>query len=397
LGLQNRRTFGRVASLVIVSLVLNGAIVLAGLVVVALITSDVFQSVIVPRPSPFLRASALIIRFAWRACGNIGLRFADNERREGFFGTFAPAALTWLLIFWVATLVIGFGLIFFGLRSQLHPMPASYWGAAYYAGTSLLTLGYGDITASSGIVRAISLAAAAIGLGTFAVVTAFLFALFAAFQRREAFIVTMRERMGAPPSGVSYLWRLVELDMLDDLPETFRLAEGWMADVMETHLAYPVLAYFRSTHDGQSWVATVGALLDAATLVITTVDVEHHGRAKMLSRLGRHLVNDFAHYYRFEIVHSPGLDRAEFVTVYEKLRRHGMKMHDLEPAWTAFAELRATYAGPLNAMAQFWRTPPAQWIGDRSVLPSRHVPLPPTPIAARPEMPDPMPPEPVNR
>jgi hypothetical protein len=381
----------------IFNVIVHVAIAVAGVLVVALIASDVFQSVIVPRPSTVLRPSALIVRWAWRACGSIGLRIPDTDRRESFFGTFAPAALTFLLIFWVALLVLGFGLIFFGFRSQLHPMPASYWGAAYYAGTSLLTLGYGDITAGSGIVRALSLAAAAIGLGTFAVVTAFLVALFAAFQRREAFIVTMRERMGAPPSGVSYLWRLVELDMLDDLPETFRLAEGWMADVMETHLAYPVLAYFRSTHDGQSWVATVGALLDAATLVITTVDVDHHGRAKMLSRLGRHLVNDFTHSYRFDVVHSPGLDRAEFVAVYEKLRAHGMQMHDLDPAWTAFAELRATYAGSLNAMAQWWRTPPAQWIGDRSVLPSRHVAPAPVPIVTVPDVAETTPPEPVGR
>jgi hypothetical protein len=140
----------------------------------------------------------------------------------------------------------------------------------------------------------------------------------------------------------------------------------------------------------------VGALLDAATLVITTVDVAHHGRAKMLSRLGRHLVGDFSHYYRFDVVHSPGLDRAEFMAVYEKLRER-MKMRDLDTAWTAFSELRATYAGPLNAMAQWWRTPPAQWIGDRSMLPSRHIPLAPTPIVTLPDVPDPLPPKPANR
>jgi hypothetical protein len=364
---------GRVCTGVILSIVSA----VAGLFVVLLISSDVFQSVIVPRPTAIIRPSSFIVRYGWRITGNIGLRFKDADARETFFGTFAPAALIALLVFWIAALILGFGLLFYGLRAQLHPTPHSYWGAVYYAGTSLLTLGYGDITAGDGFVRALSLAAAAIGLGTFAVVTAFLFSLFAAFQRRESFIVTMRERMGAPPSGVSYLWRLCELDMMDDLPETFRQAETWMADVMETHLAYPVLSYFRSTHDGQSWVATVGAMLDASTLVMTTVDVDHHGRARMLNRLGRHLVNDFAQYYNFDTVHDAGLDRAEFVQVYDRLGARGMKMRPLDTAWTSFAELRATYAGQLNAMAQWWRTPPAQWIGDRSVLRStRHAPVP---------------------
>ena len=374
----------------ILSVVLSVILAVAGVFVVALVAFDIFQSVIVPRPSPILRPSALLIRYGWALADKIGVGIANAERRESFYGTFAPAALIALLIFWIASLVLGFGSIFYAFRSTLHPLPASYWAAVYYAGTSLLTLGYGDITARSGIVRALSLAAAAIGLGTFAVVTAFLFSLFAAFQRRESFIVTLRERIGVPPSGVEYLLRLVDLDMLDDVPETFRLAEAWMADVMETHLAYPVLAYFRSTHDGQSWVATIGALLDAATLVITTVDIDHHGRAKMLNRLGRHLVGDFAHYYHFDMALHPGLDRTEFVHVYEQLRDKGLTMRELDRAWTAFAELRSTYAASLNAMAQWWRIPPAQWVGDRSVLPlSRHSPVLPPSIAP--------PREPANR
>ena len=374
-------------------MVLNLLAACVGVFVVAVVVSDVFQSVIVPRPSAVLRPSSQIVRRGWRWCGAVGVRIADAQRRESFYGTFAPAALIAMLIFWVAALILGLGLIFYGIRSSLSPSPTSYWSAAYYAGTSLLTLGYGDIAAKGGIARAISLAAAAIGLGTFAVVTAFLFAIFAAFQRREAFIVTLRERIGAPPSGVEYVLRLVDLGMLDDIPETFRLAEAWMADVMETHLAYPVLSYFRSTHDGQSWVATLGALLDASTLVITTVDIDHHGRAKMLSRLGRHLVNDFSQYYTFAFHQYVGIERAEFVHVYDQLREKGLRMRPLDEAWSAFSQVRMSYAGPLNAMAQWWRIPPAQWVGDRSVLPvSRHAPYP---IVL-----DPLPPvsrEPANR
>jgi hypothetical protein len=257
-------------------------------------------------------------------------------------------------------------------------VPETFWGAVYYAGTSLLTLGYGDITAQRGIARAISLAAAGLGLGTFAIVTAFLFSLFAAFQRREAFIVTLRERTGAPPSGVDFLERHVDLDMLGDLGATFGRAEEWIADIMETHLAYPVLSYFRSTHDHQSWVGTIGALLDASTIVITTVDIGHIGAAKMLSRLGRHLVNDYAYYYGFDQDRSGavGIDRAEFDQVYERLRVKGLRMREIEAAWIEFAALRGSYALPLNGMASWWRIPPALWIGDRSII-ARHAPAPP--------------------
>jgi hypothetical protein len=349
---------------------------ISGVAVVLLIASDVFMSVIVPRPTMAWRPSAIISRAGWRIVGTAGLRIADEERREMLYGVYAPLLLVTLLFFWIVALVLGFGAIFYALGGELKPAPANYWAAVYYAGTSLLTLGYGDYVATRGLARAISLAAGGLGLGTFAIVTAFLFSLFAAFQRREMFIVTMRERTGAPPSGVDFLERHLDLHMLDDLSATFRRGEDWIADIMETHLAYPVLSYFRSTHDNQSWVGTIGALLDATTLVITTVDIDHVGAAKMLSRLGRHLVIDYANYYGYIEASSggPGIDRAEFDQVYQRLGAKGMRMREIEVAWIEFAALRGTYALSLNDMARWWRIPPALWIGDRSIIASRHAP-----------------------
>jgi hypothetical protein len=345
---------------------------IGGVALVLIISFDLFQSVIVPRPTYTWRLSAQIVPRGWRMIGAIGLRVRDPQRREGLYGVFAPAILVVMMIFWIAGLVFGFGLMFYALRADLKPAPLSYWSAAYYAGTSTLTLGYGDIVAQTGLARAVSLMAAAFGLATFAIVTAFLFALFSAFQRREQFIITMRERTGAPPSGVVLLERLVEFGMLDELPALSRRAEDWMADLMETHLAYPILSYFRSTHDYQSWVGTIGALLDASALLITTVDTGAVGPATMLNRLGRHLVNDFAFYYHFEeTIGAVGIERSEFENAYRRLEAKGLKMRDLEDAWVAFGALRATYAQPLNAMASWWRIPPALWIGDRSIV-TRH-------------------------
>jgi hypothetical protein len=361
-------------------MILDLVVGLAGVAVVVLIASDVFQSVIVPRPTYAMRPSARISRWGWRLMGLIGERVSNPERQEALFGVYAPMLLTTLMIFWICGLTFGFGLIFYALRGELTPSPTSYWAAVYYAGTSLLTLGYGDITAHHGLARAMSLAAAGLGLGTFAIVTAFLFSIFAAFQRREAFIVTMRERTGAPPSGVDFIERHVDLGMMADIGTTFRQAEEWIADIMETHLAYPVLSYFRSTHDQQSWVGTIGALMDASTIIITTIEADHIGAAKMLSRIGRHLVSDFAHQFNFDLDHDgrtdPGIDRSEFDQVYDRLSDKGLQMHEREEAWLEFAALRGSYALPLNGMARWWRIPPALWIGDRSLIASRHAPVP---------------------
>lgn len=356
-------------------------IALLGAAVVIVTMSDVFQSIIVPRPVSGLRPSAIVSRNSWRILTRLAQRIDNAERREDLLGLFAPGLLVTLLILWVVALILGFGAIFYAMRAQLHPPPTTYWGAAYYAGTSFLTLGYGDVTAATGLARALSLTAAALGLGTFAVVIAFLFSIVGAFQRREAFILALRERTGAPPSGVRFLTSHAQLGMLDAIPATFRDAEAWMSDLMETHLAYSTLVFFRSTHDEQSWIGTVGALLDASSLIVTTIDGGPIGPAKLLNRLGRHLVGDFDRLYDVVGDPQPGIEREEFMQAYRQLADAGLALRPQEQAWRDFAELRASYAGPLNSMATWFRIPPAQWIGDRSLLHPRHTPMPTVPIS----------------
>ena len=135
---------------------------------------------------------------------------------------------------------------------------------------------------------------------------------------------------------------------------------------METHLAYPVLTYFRSSHDDESWVGTLGALLDASTLLITTLELDNRGQAELTLRIGTHLVRDFSNFFRLPVGDAAGVEYDEFVTAYRQLRELGAPLRPLEDAWPAFAAKRAEYAAPLDAMARWWRIPPARWIGDRS-------------------------------
>ena len=76
----------------------------------------------------------------------------------------------------------------------------------YFAGTSLLTIGFGDIVGRGALPRFVSMLAALAGLSFLSILTAFLFALFGSFQQRETFVVTVGARAGAPPSGVN-CWR----------------------------------------------------------------------------------------------------------------------------------------------------------------------------------------------
>ena len=344
------------------------ASVVVGVAIVLVNLTDIFRSIILPRAAGMrFRISAWMVRTTWPMWRWLAFRINDADTREDFLGAFAPLAMCGFLILWGTGSIVGYGFIFYGLRSQLHPTP-DFGTAFYYAGVSFLTIGYGDYVATGGWSRFVSLVAGGNGFAVVAIVTTFLFSIFGAFATRENFVVTFATRAGAPPSGVTLLETYARLGLLGDLDDVFEEGTRWAAAVLETHLAYPILAYFRSSHEFESWIGALGALLDAATLKLTLIDDGAPGHAKLFQEMARHLVRDLAHYFRFTEDDTPGVERQEFDAARERLVAAGFVVRDTDDAWERFSKLRAAYATPLNEMAGFFRIPPAQWVGDRSFL-----------------------------
>ncbi len=354
----------------------------AGVVVVALVLLDVFLTVVVPRRTPRggrrLRMTAYLVPGLWMGWRRIGLRLSSAERREAFLGTYGSLIVIVLLVAWVVGLVIGYGLLLAALHAQLQPEPQNFGTALYFAGTSLLTLGFGDVVAVGGFARLVALVAAATGLGLFALCITLLFTLYGSFQRREVAVVVLEAGAGAPPSGVTLLETYALAGILDDLPHLFREWQSWAAEVLDSHLAYPVLAYFRSSHDNDSWISSLGAVMDASTLVLTTIKDGPKGWAKLSRSVGGHCLEDLVAYFDLPNEPEVGVERAEFDEARRRLARAGFVLEDADRSWDNFVRLRQDYAGQVNALARYWATPPAQWIGDRSPLkhPRMHAPQP---------------------
>ncbi len=350
--------------------------VVAGLAVIALVLNDVFQSVVVPRAvGRRWRISFFVWRSSWHVWPALAWRLyaGKDDRREDFLAVFAPFMLVFLLLVWAAGVIFGYGLVFWGLRGGLAPSIHSLGEALYFSGTSTLTIGFGDLVGRSAGTRFFSILAAVSGFSTFSIVTAYLFSLFASFQTRESFVVTLGARAGTPPNGVNLLCIAGYSETRDDFSRLMTDAQHWVAQLMESHLAYPVLAFFRSSHDYESWVGTLGTLLDAATLLMTTVEGSH-GQSRLFFNLGRHATGDLARYFRLDAdAHDPGIERPEFDRACDRLESAGYALRNRDEAWKQFVDLRSTYAGHLNAIAAFFEIPPLQWIGDRGTVRDPHV------------------------
>jgi hypothetical protein len=355
---------------------------LIGLVLLVVVLLDVLLTVVVPRRSPqigrYVRISGYLTWRLWQFWRWCGLRMRSAEQRETFLGSFGALLVLLFLVTWVAGLIIAYGLMFDSLRDQLRPEPETLGTAMYFAGTALLTLGFGDVVATGPVARLVSLIAAATGLGAFASVITLLFTLYGSFQRREVAVVVLEAGAGAPPSGVTLLETYAVAGILDQLPQVFREWQAWSAEVLDSHLAYPILAYFRSSHDNDSWISSLGAVMDATTLVLTTIEDGPKGWAKLCRAVGGHCIEDLVQNFRLPDEPEVGVEREEFDAARERLEHAGFRLRDGDRAWADFSRLRAEYAGRVNALARYWATPPAQWIGDRSPLrdPRLHAPRP---------------------
>ena len=351
---------------------LNILSIVVGAGIITLTLNDVFQSVVMPRATGRrFRISFYVWRSMWYLWPRVAWRvFAANAgRREESLAIFAPFMLTVLIALWAGLLIFGFGTVLWGLRAGVSPAHASFGTMIYFAGTSLLTIGFGDIVGRGALPRFVSLLAALAGLSFVSILTAFLFALFGSFQQRETFVVTVGARAGAPPSGVNLLAIAGYSRTSEDLSQLMLDAQRWSASVMESHLAYPMLAYFRSSHDDQSWIGTLGTLLDAATLMMTTLDGVRDGQARILYNVGRHATRDLSKYFRVDTgEESVGIERSEFDHACDRLVAAGYDLRQRDEAWGRFSNLRSTYAPQLNMLARLFEIPPLQWIGDRSVI-----------------------------
>jgi Ion channel len=362
---------------------------LVGVALVGVVLFDVFESVVVPRRTgSLLRLAPHLLVFLWPMWRTIGSRMQPAWRREDFLGTFAPFTIVLLLGAWFATLILGFGLILHALQDEVKPPIDDYQTAFYLAGTSLFTIGFGDVVATAAPARAVVLLAGAAGLTIVALVIALAFNLYASFARREVLVLVLDSRAGVPPSGVTMLETYGQHRIADELSTTFSHFELWTAEMLDSHLAYPILPFFRSSHDGQSWVSALGAVLDAATLLATAIpenvckDAEplrkSRASAEMLYSIGCHALVDLTHfrYFRARLrvsAEGPGIERDEFETACRQLSKAGYPTSCSEASWQAFAKRRTVYAARLNLLARYFATPPTQWIGDRTAVTYLHA------------------------
>jgi hypothetical protein len=293
---------------------------------------------------------------------------ADGRRREKSLGLFGPLSLLILLGVWAFGLILGYALLLWASNSKLNTTAGSITFSAYLylSGVTFFTLGYGDIVPAFPFGRALVVIEAGNGFGLFAIVISYLPILYQAFSRREASISLLDARAGSPSSAVELLRRHRGEDNFDDLNRLLSEWERWSAELLESHLSYPVLCYFRSQHDNQSWLRALTTVLDTCALAMVGIDGAPVWQARMTFAIARHAVVDIAQVLKRAPTAPEAcagrLSSAELSRLRGILAKNGIQLPADENTEQRLCELRMMYEPYVFALAEWLMMPLPPWI-----------------------------------
>ena len=342
----------------------------AGFAIFLIVLWDAFEAIILPRRvTRRFRLTRAFYKTTWSVWRFAICLVPSRKTQETLLGFFGPLSLLVLVGVWAVGLVLGFGLMQYGAGSAV-VMTGSQPGFQtdiYLSGTTFFTLGLGDVVPRSGLSRALVVTEAGFGFGFLAAVIGYLPFIYGSFSKREVNISLLDSRAGTPPTAGELLRRHSYIHGQDALRVLLKDWELWCAELMESHLSYPVLAYFRSQHDNQSWIASLTAILDTCALVIVGVEGACEKQAELTFAIARHAVVDLSQVFGTApkpLAHDR-LPVQVLCHIRDILAQHGLKLHDGEEADRKLIAFRKMYEPYIYALATYLNQTLPPWIPPR--------------------------------
>jgi hypothetical protein len=328
------------------------------LLIVTVVSDAIVTLVVTQSKTRGWRPTRLWYSSTWSLARRLAGRLPGNGG-ESVLNVYPALSLLGLLVFWLTGLMFGWSFVYWGLHVRLSGAK-DFGSIVYFAGTSLVTPTFG--TAHGGLTRTFTLIETLTGLGTIAMLISYLPALYGAYSRREAKLLTLDDPLGGRITPVRVIAVHVGDGDLDLLYRFFADWEAWAAEVLESHVSYPMLALFRSQQPGQSWITALGVITDAATLTSACVIGADVREPYFLYRRGRRAIVEIA-----ERIHSPRLateswlNLANFDLAWAQLVELGIPLHPKAYAWRRLQELRAPYSDPLEQVINYLVAPRGFW------------------------------------
>ena len=337
----------------------------AGLALLFFVLDSAVRTFLLPRGE-----AAFATRAVFSALRTVFTRLArltrSYEARDRVMALYAPICLFLLPLAWLILLLFAFGAMYHAFG--VHDFERSF----EMSGSSMFTLGFvhpPDLGTTT-----LSFFEAATGLTLLALLIAYLPTIYGAFSRREVLVSQLAVRAGDPPSGVEVLARAERMERFQLLDELWVSWQTWFAEVEETHTSLAVLSFFRSPRSDRSCVTVAGAVLDAAALRLSAVDLPFDPQAGLCLRGGTFALSAVSRYFDLPFDPDPAptdatsITEDEFFDACDGLAAAGIPIReDRDDAWQRFNGWRINYDQVLIGLAGLVMAPYAPWSSDRSL------------------------------
>jgi len=335
----------------------------AGAMLVALILWDAFETVLVPRRvGRRVRLTSVFYVVAWRAWRGLARGIRVQNRREALLANFAPLSILLLLACWAGGLIVGFALLQ-AAAGTVHG--SGRWPyLLYMSGETFFTLGYGDITPHSHFGRLLSVLEAGMGFGFLGTVVGYLPTMYNAFSSRELEISLLDARAGSPPTAAEYFHRVPPMRGTEWMEPRLREWERWSAQILESTISYPLLAYYRSQHGNQSWLGTLTVALDASALVLAGADGMPREQAQLTFAMARHAMVDITQIFLVGPAQDlpDRLPAADLARLRDRLTHSMVHVPDTQEFGDRLAALRRKYEPYAQSLAAHLAITLPPWI-----------------------------------
>jgi hypothetical protein len=339
---------------------------IAGGLLVVLMLAEFFTTFLLPRRvkrDP--RLARAVLRFGWNGW-RLASRRLSPAAADTMLGLYGPLGLIGMLALWTLGLVVGFAALQWATGSHLSSSgPVRFGDDLFFSAGGFLSAST-DLTPTDGFARALFLLEAACGFGVLFIAIGYLPALFQAFSRREIAVSQLDPRAGSPPTAGALVERSGLRGGWASLDAYLGEWDTWSAELMETHLSYPVLAYFRSQHLNQNWLAALTTVLDTSAFTIAAAPrSEVAESAEATFAIGRHALADLAYMFRAKPVRPdpPRLPPESFAELWELAGRSGLELRDDEAeAQAKLDALRGKYEPYAAALARWLELGLPDWL-----------------------------------
>lgn len=342
---------------------------ITGIFVILAVLWDGFETMVLPRRiTRRFRFARFFYRTAWRLWSLLLKTIPSQGARGTYRALFGPLSLLLLLCTWALSLVVGFSLLYLSTGSGLSATGShlGFGEALYMSGTTFFTLGLGDVIPAGSFARALTVIEAGMGYGFLAVLIGHLPSLNQSFSNREVNISLLDARAGSPPTAFEILYRHSHDYGIETLRQLLYDWERWSAELLESHLSFPVLAYYRSQHDNQSWLSALTAVLDVSALVITGIKGACEHQAQLTFAMARHAVVDLAFIFKTP-PRTPIEDRLsndDLLYLRNALAAENVKLKSGEEMKEKLRELRRMYEPYVYALSRYLYLALPPWISD---------------------------------